>query len=59
MVYLKRYGTITSLKAFDHFKITRLGDVIFKLRKKGVKINTELRWSGKTSYAVYSLQKSA
>lgn len=38
--HLKTYGYITSMEAYDNYKATRLGDIIFRLRNKGVKIET-------------------
>lgn len=38
--HLQTYGCITSLEAIDLYKATRLSDIIFRLRKRGVKIQT-------------------
>ena len=38
--HLHTYGCITSLEAIDLYKATRLSDIIFRLRNKGVKIQT-------------------
>ena len=38
--HLKRYGTITSLEAIKLYNATRLSDIIFRLRKRGFKIDT-------------------
>ena len=38
--HLHTYGCITSLEAIDLYKATRLSDIIFKLRNRGVKIDT-------------------
>lgn len=60
---MQRNGSITSMQAFDH-GITRLADVIYKIKKKGVPVNMELR-TGRNrngavvSYAVYSLGERA
>ena len=55
--HLKR-KTITSFQAFDVYNITRLADVVFKLRNKGHKIITELLSAGNgAQYARYRLVK--
>ena len=38
--YMKRNGSITNHEAFRHIGATRLGAVIFRLRKKGYNIKT-------------------
>jgi hypothetical protein len=38
--YLNRFGSVTPLVAWTELGIYRLSDAIFKLRKKGVKIET-------------------
>ena len=38
--HLQTYGYITSMEAYDNYKATRLGDIIFRLRNRGVKIDT-------------------
>ena len=38
--HLQTYGCITSMEAYDKYKATRLGDIIFRLRKKGYSITT-------------------
>lgn len=38
--HLRTYGCITSMEAYDNYKATRLGDIIFRLRNKGVRIET-------------------
>ena len=38
--HLQTYGCITSMEAIDKYKATRLSDIIFRLRKRGVKIQT-------------------
>lgn len=38
--HLKIYGTITSLEAIELYKATRLSDIIFRLRKRGLNITT-------------------
>ena len=38
--HLKRYGTITSLEAIKLYNATRLSDIIYRLRKRGISIDT-------------------
>lgn len=38
--HLQTYGCITSMEAIENYKATRLSDIIFRLRKRGVKIQT-------------------
>ncbi len=49
-----RRDSITSLEAFNLYKVTRLADVIHELRTRhGLNIATELLPSGTTRYARY------
>ena len=38
--HLRTYGCITSMEAYDNYKATRLSDIIFRLRNKGIRIQT-------------------
>ena len=38
--HLHTYGCITSLEAIEKYKATRLSDIIYRLRNRGVKIQT-------------------
>lgn len=38
--HLRTFGCITSLEAIELYKATRLSDIIFRLRNKGIKIQT-------------------
>jgi hypothetical protein len=38
--HLRTYGCITSLEAIDLYKATRLSDIIFRLRNRGIRIQT-------------------
>ena len=38
--HLRAYGCITSMEAYDNYKATRLSDIIFRLRNKGIRIQT-------------------
>jgi hypothetical protein len=51
--HLTRYGSITSIEAFNDYKITRLAALIHTLRERGVQINTTL--VGPKHFARYSL----
>ena len=60
--HLLRYGKITSLEAINLYGITRLADVIYKLRRKDktITIDTEMvygrdRYGDPTRYGVYHL----
>jgi hypothetical protein len=53
--HIKRYGKITSMKAFERYGITRLAARIYTLRNKGYVINTTTISNGKAGYAAYSM----
>ena len=53
--HIKRYGKITSMKAFERYGITRLAARIHTLRNKGYGINTTTTSNGKAGYATYSM----
>lgn len=57
--YLQENEGITSQDAWSMYGITRLADVIYKLKKDGVKIETIIKtvdtYFGKTDIAVYRL----
>lgn len=57
--YMKKGKPITNNEAFWLFSITRLGDVIFRLRDKGHVINTELvkNQANNQSHGKYTLIK--
>lgn len=38
--HLQTYGYITSMEAIEKYKATRLSDIIYRLRNKGLKIDT-------------------
>ncbi len=54
--YFIQKKQITSWEAIMGFRLTRLSDIIFRLRNKGYIIETERR--GKENYAVYKLIKT-
>jgi hypothetical protein len=53
--HIKRYGKITSIKAFEKYGITRLAARIYTLRTRGYAINTTTISNGKAGYAAYSM----
>lgn len=61
LFHLVRYGSITSMEAFENYGITRLSAAVFTLRKRGYDIDTTIqhatnRYGKKVSYAKYILQ---
>lgn len=60
LMYMREYGSITSLEAFRDLGITRLSGVIFDLRKDhAIGSTTESsrnRYGEKTSYSWYYLE---
>ncbi|MCE7997073.1 MAG: DNA-binding protein [Roseivirga sp.] len=61
LAYMKEGNAITNMVATKAFHITRLGDVIFRLRKKGHEIKTELvkNKTNHQSHAKYTLIKKS
>lgn len=59
--HMKLYGEISQKDANQLYSITRLADVIYKLKKDGVKIETEYKMVntmyGKTKIAVYRVEQ--
>lgn len=54
--YLQEGNTITNLQAYAIFKETRLGDVIFRLRRMGHNIETTIvKTEEGDRYGIYSL----
>lgn len=57
-VWLLEGKTITQNQALKLWRTSRLAVYIFRLRKDyGMKINTEIKYSGNDQYACYSLVK--
>lgn len=59
--YMADYGSITSLDAFREFGITRLADVIYKLKNDGHNIVTTMetsknRYGKAVSYGRYTFE---
>ena len=56
--HLEQHGSITSMEAFEQYKITRLSGRIFDLRAKGMDIVTDMVYGkGGTRYAVYRVTR--
>ena len=58
--HLERGWSITSHEAWEKYGCSRLADVIFKLRKEGYRIDSEMtegktRLGAETHYATYRL----
>lgn len=58
--HLQKYGSITSLEAFEQYGASRLSAIIYNLRKRGYKIDTEDvqcidRYGNSTIYGNYVL----
>ena len=58
--HLIKFGTITSWEAIQTYRITRLSDKIYLLRKKGINISTidssNINQEGiKTEFATYKI----
>ena len=60
LIHLIKFGEITSWEAIQTYRITRLSDKIYLLRKKGINISTidssNINQEGiKTEFATYKL----
>ena len=60
-MHLEKWEHLTSLDAFKDYGITRLSDIIYKLRNNGLKITTLRgytvnRFGNKVSYGIYQLE---
>lgn len=60
--HIRRYGSITSMEAFEEYGITRLSSIIFGLRHRGLDIETiplecVTRFGNRTKYAKYVLHE--
>jgi hypothetical protein len=56
--HLYEKGNITSLEAIKLYNATRLSDVIFKLKQKGLDITTTPETYGKSRFVRYHLNKA-
>lgn len=55
--YLNENGYITAAIAEEEFQVTRLRDIISKLRKKGMKIKSEKYKIEKKTHVKYVLER--
>lgn len=60
--YIREFGSISSMEAFEDLGITRLSAVIFDLKESGHEFDTKTehgknRFGEKTSFARYSLKE--
>lgn len=56
--HLEKHGSITSMEAFETYRITRLSGRIFDLRQRGMDIVTDMVYGkGGVKYAVYRVAK--
>lgn len=46
---------VTSLEAFEKWRVTRLSSIIYNLKKRGYDISTEIKYEKGVGYAVYRL----
>ena len=58
--HLQDYGSITSWEAIEEYGITRLSDVVFRLRNEGVRIDSKNetrnnRYGTPTTFSRYTL----
>lgn len=55
--HLRRNRTITPIVAFERYRITRLADVVLRLRRRGVNIATQMvqTGDGRSRFARYRL----
>jgi hypothetical protein len=53
--YLMKGNKITKLGALKQFGVWNTGDVIYKMRKKGVNVHTEMRTKGNKRFAEYKV----
>jgi hypothetical protein len=56
--HLYQVGNISSLEAINLYNATRLSDVIFKLKQKGLDITTTPETYGRSRYVRYHLNKA-
>lgn len=60
--HLKRYGSITSWRAIQSYRVTRLSSIIFNLKRKGYDIRTIMMDSDSeysSRYAKYVMLKES
>ena len=57
--YMMMYGSISTIEAFEVFRITRLAAVIFNLKKLGYNIKTTMESRGNKRWGVYHLVRNS
>lgn len=55
--HLKEHKKITSIEAFEKYRITRLSARIHDLREQGHKITSDMVYGNECRYAVYRLEE--
>lgn len=60
--HLRRFGKITSAQAWERYGVTRLADIVYKLRRDGMIITTEEtkaknRFGRSVQFATYRLKR--
>ena len=55
--HLEQHGSITSLEAFATYQVTRLSGLIYALKKRGYKFETELEPQNRSKFVRYTLIK--
>ena len=53
--HLLKHGKITPWEAIQKYRITRLGAIIYNLKKKGYNISSKLICKGKSRWSEYKL----
>ena len=56
--HLKRGAGITPMQAWEKYGVYRLSSVIHSLRKRGFKIQTEIRAYNGSDYAYYIMRRN-
>lgn len=56
LAHLKMYGEITTMEAFEKYKITRLSELIRLLRKEHTIVTVMVRRKGENPYGRYILK---
>ena len=56
--HLKKYGSITSLDAFENYRATRLSAIIYRLREEGFDIDTRRIQHKEANFGKYVLEDS-
>lgn len=54
--HLIEHGSITSWECIALYRYTRLSDAIYRLKKRGMNIETEMRYKDGERHAIYRLR---